>query len=174
MSFLQIILFFSLISISIAIAYQDFKERLVSTWLLLIYGIVLISGVLVNRDVSTLIFNTVSVFVYFLFIGGALTLYFFIKEKRFVNILKEQLGLADVLIFLFIGLTFNLEGQILFFCSSFTVSLLVYVLWVAIFPKIKHNTIPLAGILVFYYLAFVSLLYFNNYISIIDCSFISY
>lgn len=173
MSILQSILFCGLMITSLTIAYQDFKERMVSTWLLGVYGLICTSNVLVNRDASTLIENMISVFLYLLFMGGALTLYFFIKEKRFVNILKEQLGLADVLILLFVGMTFNIEGQILFFCSGFIIALLAYVLWIAISSQKKHHTIPLAGILVFYYLAFIMLLHFID-ITIIDCSFIRY
>lgn len=173
MSILHLILFCSLIITTLAIAYQDFKERLVSVWLLVLYGLVCLGSILVNRDIETLISNFLSVLLYLSFMGGILTLYFFIKEKRFVNILKEQLGLADVLILLFVGITFNIEGQILFFCSGFITALLVYVLWSAIFSQKKHHTIPLAGILVFYYLAFILLLYFTD-ITIIDCSFIRY
>ena len=46
------------------ILFQDFKERQVSLWILLLFGVLTISSVLYFRDVETLFYNGVWVLLY--------------------------------------------------------------------------------------------------------------
>ena len=164
--------FIALLIISVIVTYQDFKERLVSFWILILLGTLCLASVLINRDTETTLINTASISLYLLFLWGVLKLYLYLKHKKWIALINEQLGMADVLVMLFIGLTFNPIGQILFFCTAFLFSLIAFLLYGLVVKSSTQNTIPLAGLLVFYYLAIITLLSINP-ISIIDCSFIN-
>ena len=109
------------------ILFQDFKERQVSLWILLLFGVLTISSVVYFRDFETLFYNGVGVLLYGGFIWVMLKLYLFLKFKKNKTILDQQLGLADVFVIFFIGLTFNTIGMIFFFCFGFILSLLTFV-----------------------------------------------
>ena len=156
---------------SALIFYYDLRERQIALWILLLFGLNAIASVILFQGLQTLLYNLLGTLIYLGFIWLMLKAYLFLKHKKNVAILDEQLGKADVLILLFIGLTFNLPGMILFFCLGFVSSLLIFMA----FQFIKSDalkTIPLAGLLVFFYLAALTIL---NLIPLefIECSFIT-
>ncbi len=167
-------LFYVCISIlvisSALILYYDFRERQIALWILLLFGMDTIASVILFRGLSSLLYNLLETLIYLGFIWLMLKAYLFLKHKKNTVILDEQLGKADVLVILFIGLTFNLPGMILFFCLGFVSSLLIFMA----FQFIKSDalkTIPLAGLLVFFYL--VALIILNLIpLEFIECSFI--
>lgn len=155
---------------SALILYYDLRERQIALWILLLFGADAIASVILFRSFSTLLYNLLGTLIYLGFIWLMLKAYLFVKHKKNTVILDEQLGKADVLIIIFIGLTFNLPGMILFFCLGFVSSLLIFMA----FQFIKSDalkTIPLAGLLVFFYLAALTIL---NLIPLefIECSFV--
>jgi hypothetical protein len=155
---------------SALILYYDLRERQIALWILLLFGADAIASVILFRSFSTLLYNLLGTLIYLGFIWLMLKAYLFVKHKKNTVILDEQLGKADVLVILFIGLTFNLPGMILFFCLGFVSSLLIFMA----FQFIKSDalkTIPLAGLLVFFYLAALTIL---NLIPLefIECSFV--
>lgn len=155
---------------SALILYYDWKERQIALWILLLFGADAIASVILFRGVQTLLFNLLGTLIYLGFIWLMLKAYLFVKHNKNTVILDEQLGKADVLVILFIGLTFNLPGMILFFCLGFVSSLLIFIA----FQFIKSDapkTIPLAGLLVFFYLVVLIIL---NLIPLdfIGCSFV--
>lgn len=155
---------------SALIFYSDLKERQVALWILLLFGVDAIASVVLFQGLKTLLYNLLGTLLYLGFIWLMLKAYLFVKHKKNTVILDEQLGKADVLIIIFIGLTFNLPGMILFFCLGFVCSLLIFMA----FQFIKSDvlkTIPLAGLLVFFYLA--ALITLNLIpLDLIECSFI--
>lgn len=172
MNLLSIGFFTVLILSSIIILYQDFKERQVSLWVLLIFGTVAISSVLYYRDQETLLYNGVGIILYGGFIWLILKLYLFLKFKKNKTILDEQLGLADVLVIFFIGLTFNTVGMVFFFCFGFVFSLLIFVVYSYLKKDNDRQSIPLAGLLVFFYVISIIILNLVSLNPLIDCSFI--
>lgn len=169
---INIVFFAVLIISSMVIAFQDFKERQVSLWVLLLFGMLTIVSVLYYRDAETLIYNGVGVLLYSSFIWLMLKLYMYIKFKQNKPIINHQLGLADVLVVLSIGLTFNTVGMILFFCFGFVFSLLAFVVYTAFKKNIDSQNIPLAGLLVFFYVISIIILNLVSLNLIIDCSFV--
>ncbi|HWY10379.1 MAG TPA: prepilin peptidase [Bacteroidia bacterium] len=146
---LKVILFLFLFLCSIIVSYQDFKDRLISLWAILLYAICCIASVLLFQDTTTLISNSISTSLYFVLVFGALFLYYFIREGKFVNIIDSKIGLGDILIFIAIGLTLDLFYLIIFFTISFCIAAVV-----ALFLAKQNKTVPLAGILVWCYFFF--------------------
>lgn len=167
------IFFVLLILSSGVICIQDFKERFVSLWILLVFGLLAVSSVLYYKNVNTLLINLLGTIIYGSFIWLVLKLYMLLKFKRNRTILNSQLGMADVLIFLFIGLTLNTIGMILFFCFGFLFSLFGFIMYSTLNKNIKKSAIPLAGLLVLFYVITIIVFNFFTINTAIDCSFIS-
>nr|WP_256935110.1 hypothetical protein [Olleya sp. HaHaR_3_96] len=81
-----------------------------------------------------------------------LSLYFSIKNKKFINPIDESIGLGDILFFLAITPLFTLKPFIVFFVVSLLLTLLFYSIVNAIK---KTSTIPLAGYLSIFLMAFL-------------------
>jgi hypothetical protein len=158
---------------SAIILYQDFKERLVSLWIILVFGANTIASVIYFRDLETFLYNGLSTLLYIGFIWLMLKLYLFLKFKKNKAILNQQLGTADVLVILFISLTFNLVGMIFFFCFAFIFSLLSFILFFTIKKNKDSQNIPLAGLLVFFYIVVIIILNLIQFNPLIDCSFVN-
>lgn len=155
------------------IVFQDFRYRLVSLWVLLFFGIVCLSSVLIFRGPKALLYNGVSCALYFLFTWLMLKLYLYLKYRKNRPVLNELLGPADVLVMLFMGFTFNAVGLILFFCSGFIFSLVTYFIYVALHKNKANEHIPLAGLLALFYGLTIILLYLVKANFYVDCSFVN-
>jgi hypothetical protein len=167
------LLFFAALIISSGIIlFQDFKERQVSLWVLLLFGISTMSSVVYYRDAETLLYNGVGVLLYGGFIWLMLKLYLFLKFKKNKAIIDHQLGMADVLVIFFIGITFNTIGMIFFFCFGFVFSLLTFFIYSALKKDTDTQSIPLAGLLVFFYGISIIILNLISLNPMMDCSFI--
>lgn len=166
------VFFAGLILSSGIILFQDFKERQVSLWVLLVFGALCMSSVLYFRDAETLWYNGVGALLYGGFIWFILKIYFYLKIKKHQPIIDQQLGMADVLVFLFIGLSFNTMGMILFFCFGFVFSLLTFMIYLVLKKETVSQSIPLAGLLVFFYILSIIILNLISLNPLIDCSFV--
>jgi len=155
------------------ILYQDFKERQVSLWILLIFGINSVFSVLYFRDSQTLLYNSLGTIIYAGFIWLMLKLYMFLKCKKNKAIIDAQLGMADVLIILFMGITFNTIGMIFFFCFGFIFSLLIFLGFSILKKNTDNQSIPLAGLLVFFYVITIIILNLIRSNPFIDCSYVN-
>ena len=167
------LLLVGLIINSVIILFQDFKERLVSLWVLVTFGLICISSIVLNRDIETLLYSVMFTALYMGFIWLILKLYLYLKFKKNKTIIDEFIGLADVLVIFFIGITFNAVGLILFFCCGFIFSLVCYLGYVFISKDKTNEHIPLAALLVGFYLLSVFMLHLVEVISYIDCSFVN-
>jgi hypothetical protein len=165
-------LFFAVLILSSGIIlFQDFKERQVSLWVLLLFGALCVSSVLYFRDPEILFYNGVGVLLYGSFIWLMLKLYMFLKFKKNKVIINKELGMADVLVVLFIGITFNTIGMILFFCFGFVFSLVAFLMYSVLKKDSNTQSIPLAGLLVFFYVILIIILNLKSLNPMIDCSF---
>lgn len=172
MSLPSIIFFCLLIVCCVVIAYQDFKTRSVSLWVLILFVAVCAASVVYFRDAVTLIYNVIGITAYFGLIWLGLKLYLYVKHKRNVKLLNEQFGAGDIWVILGLGATFNLIGNILFFCAAFTITLLIALIYSQVKNKSPQTMpVPLAGILVFLYLSAIAILILTGPVLMIDCSF---
>lgn len=161
-----------LIISSVVILFQDFRDRLVSLWVIILFAAICIFSVIYFRDAQTLLFNGASALIYLGIVWLALKLYMFFKFRRNEKILDTQIGLADVLLIFCIGLTFNTIGLVFFFCVAFVLSLVSFVLYTLIKKK-SETTIPLAGLLAFFFTVSVICLNLVESNYLIDCSFVN-
>jgi hypothetical protein len=171
---LQNVLLAGLALAIIVILLQDFAHRLVSLWILLVFGAICVMSVLLFRDLETLLYNTIACVFYFGFIWLGLKLYFYLKYRQNNPILNESIGSADVLLMLFIGITFDPAGLIFFFCFGFIFSLIFYFLYLSVFKKQVKQSVPLAGLLGVFYGLTIIILYLVKANYYIDCSFVNY
>lgn len=163
---------FFLVLVSGIIVYQDFKDRLISLWVLLIFGSICISSVLVFRDAGTFIQNAISVSIYLGLIFLVLELYRRFIRREAKSFIKNQIGIADVLIIFFIGITFSVFGIVFFFCLGFIFSLLSFLIFSLFKKGNKITAVPLAGLLVLFYLTSIFALNLVDTNYLVDCSFI--
>ncbi len=134
---------------SFVIFKQDFKERLISLWVIVLFFVVSITSVYFTQGMYVLLSNAILTLIYFSFCAVVLLLYYFVKEKKLINPLDGKIGLADIFMFLAIGITQDFITLILFFSVSFVISAIC-----GLFLQKKHKTVPLAGILVVLFCAF--------------------
>lgn len=132
------------------IIYQDFRYRGISWYLIpLIFVALIIKGLQVIDWKEQLNYFFMNAGIVLLQIGGA-SLYFSIRNKQFINIINQQLGLGDVLILLVLCLSFSPPNFVLFLTIALLTTLLITVSRiVAIGSKYIH--IPLAGYLASYF-----------------------
>ncbi len=154
------------------ILFQDFKERQVSLLVLLVFGSSTISSVIYFRDLETLLYNGLGTLLYGGFIWLMLKLYLFLKFRKNKAIIDHQLGMADILVIFFIGISFNTIGMIFFFCFGFVFSLLAFLIYSALKKDTDNQSIPLAGLLVFFYVISIIILNLISLNPMVDCSFI--
>lgn len=136
---LQSILF----AILMWMAWQDFKFRAVYWWLFPLLLIVLVMVKLkehiwiLSQD---LLYNSAFLAVQMLF----LTVYFSIKEQRWVNIFKAYFGLGDLLFLCCLTVYFSFFNYILFYVVSLFTIILMSLLTQVVSRK-ANPKIPLAG-----------------------------
>lgn len=149
-------LLFGLLAIfSFVIAFQDFKTRLISVWLIIGFTVLNITYYLIHHSVYQFIENVIFCLCYFLFSYLILILVFYLKTKRFEKLLDSKIGWGDVFIFIAIGCCIEPIYMIYFFTTCFIISLLAHLL----FLQNKKN-IPMAGFLVLFYFIFRLILAF--------------
>lgn len=145
------ILFFSinaLLLITLAfLAFQDIKYRAISWWLipviLLLLGFRLLEqNVFIEDIVFNMSINLLLIMIQLLLV----TIYFSLKERRFVNIIDKYLGLGDILFFLSCSVAFKYDMYIMFLLFSFLTAIVVAFFYMKLFKK-KTILIPLAGIM---------------------------
>jgi hypothetical protein len=134
---------------SLFIAYQDFKDRLVSLWLLLIYLLNLSFFVYVQNGSSVLLENTLTTLLYLGICFAIIFIFYFAREKKIPSILDSKVGKADLIVLFAIGISLPLVLLIVFFALAFSLSALL-----ALFFLKDKKSVPLAGILALIYISF--------------------
>jgi len=102
------------------IIYEDFKYRAIH-WIWLVVFIGLIIGLLPIEPITVLVNLAL---IGFQLLG--LTLYFSLKEKKFINIVNQFLGIGDILFFIPLCFLFTPENLIWFFVCSLIFTLLAF------------------------------------------------
>lgn len=148
-----------LIAVLAVIVYQDFQERMISSWILLLLGCLGAYRAFVSADWQGwfLLFNALFILIQLL----GVSLYFSIKEQQWVNISQKYLGIGDILYFVVL-LPFFSPVQ---FCCFFIGALILTVLGGLFYQwSIKPlQTIPLAGAMSLCLLGYQGLLWSTQY-----------
>jgi len=135
-----------LILLLAVVVAQDFKDRAISWFLipLLFIGFIA-NGLLQIHPLELLTYFGIN----FMLVAVNLlcvTLFISMKEKRITNILKNYLGLGDVLFFLVLTVVFSPFNFIFFYLGSIFLTTLVYGV-LQLISKEKQRLIPLAGVM---------------------------
>lgn len=134
-----------LILLSLAvIVFQDFKQREISWFLIPVAfaGFICKAVFYKNSLVHDFLFNSVFVALQLL----CLTIYFSIKNKRFLNIIDSYLGLGDILFLVVVCTVFSPVNFILFYVCSMMLTLLGVLIYNLLSAK-QTRDIPLAGVM---------------------------
>ncbi len=138
---------------SITITYQDFKDRAISWWplvLTLLSALFLsVSGVGARATFSAWSFS-----VLFLVVQFALVALAFGLGKKQWNFFDHLIGWGDVLFLVAIAPLFSTVNFLIFYCVSLVISLVGFGVYKLI-SKAQETTVPLAGTLSICLLFFV-------------------
>lgn len=126
---------------SIAIAWQDFKDRLISVWLIVAFAVLSLVHYLSSNNYYQFFENGLFLILYLGFSYVVLTLYYFLKNKRIERIVDSKIGAGDILLMIVTGSCLEPNVVIVFFTTCFVLTL-VYK-WIFI----KTKSLPLGGIL---------------------------
>jgi hypothetical protein len=124
------------------IAFQDFKQRQISWFLipLALTGFVCKAVFYQNNVVHDFLFNASFILLQLI----CLTIYFSVKNKRFLNILDTYLGLGDILFLVVVCTVFSPVNFILFYLCSMILTLIGVLLYNSFATK-RTADVPLAG-----------------------------
>jgi hypothetical protein len=155
-TFLEVVL---VILLSLLI-YQDFKDKLISVWL--IAGVLLCNTILLftNGTLNEKLWYASINALFFIFLLLILTIYYSIKNKKITLLTDQYLGWGDIFFIFTLTLSFSAINFIFYLVFSFIFSLLFYLLMKLFLPSLKKE-IPLVGFLAF----ILILLYIYKWIS---------
>jgi hypothetical protein len=154
----------------ILIAWQDFKERAIYWWLFLILFITVAQAKVIQYNWQFMLNNLLDNSSFLSIQILCLSLYFSLKEQRWVNIFSRYFGLGDLLFLVGIMPYFTFINYIAFYLLS----LLAVMLTCLFFTKGFKAKIPLAGLqaIVFGLYSIAGLL--NKNITLIPAGFLNY
>jgi hypothetical protein len=129
-----------------SLIYQDFKSRLVSVWLIILFTISNICLYLNFNSLNQLFENVIFCLAYFLLCYLCLHVYFFLKLNKFQKLLDSKLGWGDILLLFSIGSCLEIDTMIIFFTITFIFTVITHYMMFK-----SSNSIPLAGYLLICY-----------------------
>jgi hypothetical protein len=142
------VLFIKIISLIIllAIFLQDWKGRAVYWFLFPLLAAAFIYLHIQQPGLSTDLVQSILINTGFIILQLILlTAYFSIKNKQWVNITSQLLGLGDVLFLLSIAFYLSVLNFLFFYIISLIAVLSIWTIWQMISKK-KNQFIPLAGL----------------------------
>ena len=142
----------ALVSLLLAVIYQDFKSREVS--LLILLAVILCTGIFgLSCLKPNLFFKYFAINLGFLVSQFVLvTIYFSLKKRAFQNITKSQIGWGDILILLGLCCYFSPVNFIVFYVLSLLFIFLIF--GISQLVRKKTSMIPLAGALAIFVIIF--------------------
>jgi hypothetical protein len=145
------------------IIFQDFKDHLISWFLIPLILVAMIYygslNLIIQEQIKFFLINLS--FIILQLIG--VMAYYLVKNRKFTNIINRQLGIGDVLFFLVLCFAFSPVNFIVFFFLSLVITLLGYLLFLG-FMKSKTRNIPLAGVFALIFsIIKISSFFSNNY-----------
>ena len=151
MILIWIVIFFSLSGI----IFQDFRSRMVYIFW---FPVLIVSFLIIHFQnelpyliiKKSIFFNLLFLVIQFL----VLTIYFSLREKTWINITRDLLGLGDIFFIMSVAFYFSFINFFLFYLSSLIYAIVAWTLWLSITNK-KDTRIPLAGLQGVFFIFFV-------------------
>ncbi len=146
---LRYVLTFFFFIFSLRIVFEDFKSRLISLWLIIVYSLSGLILFLIQNPLLDLLINSIFCACYLVICLLILKLYFFLKEGNKVRLIDNKIGIADIILIMVIGSLIKPEIQTCFFSATLVLTLLLHLL-----SNKRDVSVPLAAYLVIAYLIF--------------------
>lgn len=137
----------AIITVLLLISFQDLRSRSVYWfWFPILLGLFLSADILEEHRSFSAIGQTSVVNCIFLVLQFLLlSLYFSVKNRRWVNIMTDLLGWGDVLLLLCIAFYLPVLNFLFFYIASLVVVLVIWFFWQVV-SKGENKHIPLAGL----------------------------
>lgn len=147
----------------VLVVYQDYKFKAISWFVFPLLFCVFLYGSLSYLSPTDLVNNFLIISVFLLLQGLLITLWFSFRQQKLINILRQYLGIGDVLFIVCMAVFFSPLNFLLFYVGSLLLIVLLTVLYKA-FNGVQTPLIPLAGLQAAMLLL---LILFNNIYSIV-------
>lgn len=135
-----------MVAVLLGIFVQDILWRKVYLFVFPLLLVLFVMASFLNRRQLGEVAITSSINLFFLALQFLLvSLYFFLKKKKWVKLTGTQLGWGDILFLLTIAFYFSVLNFIFFYVSSLVVALVCWLIWRQVSVK-PGRSIPLAGL----------------------------
>lgn len=142
----MILIWIAILFSILGIIIQDFRSRMVYIFW---FPVLIVSFLTIHFQnelpfpilKKSILYNLLFLVVQFLLV----TAYFSLKEKNWINITRDLLGLGDVFFIVSVAFYFSFINFFLFYLSSLIYAIIAWTLWLLITKK-KDMRIPLAGL----------------------------
>jgi len=141
---MHIFFLLSIIGCLTIIAFQDFSQRSVTLWVLVVL-LAASSGLSwTESNWNSLLHKTYPTAGFLILVLAVLLLYYRIKGQKIKDVVDQKLGMGDILFLAAVIPLFSLTGFIVFFLSS----LIIILIGALVYEKTtrKGTLIPLAGL----------------------------
>ena len=133
---------------AVAIAKQDFRDRLIDVRLIILFYLFNTLFVIALFSPSQILLNTMFSLSYVSFTVLVSYFYFSCKKQDDESFFDNYLGWGDVILLIPLGCSFE-PLYFIFFCTiSLSITLLIHFLWV------RDKKVPLAGYMVLIYCSY--------------------
>lgn len=130
--------------VSLSIFIEDITRLSVHWWLFpVLCGSLILIGLHFNGDYHWMMVQAFANMAFIAIVFGLLSVVYSIKQRRFVNITKDLLGLGDFAFLISIALYLPFINYFLFFIGS---TICVLLLWLPFKVLLKKVYVPLAGL----------------------------
>lgn len=150
-------IFFFILSavLLVAVAFQDFKRRQISWWLLPLLFLSLLFNALMTTNLKTILFSLAINVGFILLQHICLTIYFSMKKGKGINIINSYIGIGDILFLLVLCVSFSPLNFIVFYVAGLTITLLFSLVVKMLVKNNAWKEIPLVGMLSVVFMLFL-------------------
>lgn len=144
------VLFVCILFFLTVISWQDFRTRSVSVFSLIILAITCFVKAVQKDDIRTAVSNFLFVLSFEVFFIALLQLYFFIKNKKFSNIIDHKIGKGDLAFLISVSFVLSPMSFIALILISAILSIILTLALQVVLKSekslITNYPVPLAGI----------------------------
>jgi hypothetical protein len=158
------IILFLLMGGNLVLGLQDFRTKTVNVFVLIFCGIMAICSGLYTENILSWLRSAGLNLVCMVFLLSALTLYFTITRKKFINIIDTYLGLGDVLFYTMIALCMSTVNFFFYLNGSLLLALVVTLCIKGKKISITNTRIPLVGYAVIFFVPYYAYTWHKNLI----------
>ena len=150
----MLIIKLGIMTVLLLVAIQDFKYRAVYWIAFPVLSILLFLDRSFKQETMTILQNTLFNLSFVLLQLLIVTVWFSLKNKKWINLIKGFLGLGDILFLIGIACYLSFASFIVFYIASLLFVLIIWLIWSNL-KKASSNQVPLAGLQAILFLAVI-------------------